>query len=436
MLSKTLRPAVYSAAALCATFLLAGCNKPSTPPAANSPVKPTADLPAVKTPVTETSNLPKVPAIDNTKPVAGTPGNGSPLGASGDETALAAAPPIDASKVPDADVPTLLQHIQQLRLMQPRGSSPEEEATHEKQIKAGIVATADKILAEKNLEPGDRLRAINLKWQALGEMMIAKYPDAREQLIKFTETLIDDPEPQLSLQAQDTLLNLRLMAAQEGQPANFKVIAAKIAGGLKAQPDMRYLQFALQAAMQMEASGAVDDAKEIYTAMVKAGEALGDEQITSMAQGGLKRAALLGTKPMLEGRLLGGEKFDWAKYRGKIVLIDFWATWCGPCVKELPNVKKAYEEFHGKGFDVVGISLDDDLATLSAFLEQEKLPWVTVLGKVEGMPNSPLSDAFAVNSIPATFLVDKEGKIVSISARGAKLEEQLKKLLGDAPAKP
>jgi thiol-disulfide isomerase/thioredoxin len=123
-------------------------------------------------------------------------------------------------------------------------------------------------------------------------------------------------------------------------------------------------------------------------------------------------------------------------YKGKVVLVDFWATWCGPCKALMPHVKETYAKYHDKGFEVVGVSLDRDLAALRAYIVQEQLPWVNVVGELQnGQVKFPLAEAYGVTGIPATFVVDKEGKIVSRGLRGEALEKQIAKLVegsGDA----
>lgn len=118
---------------------------------------------------------------------------------------------------------------------------------------------------------------------------------------------------------------------------------------------------------------------------------------------------------------LEGKPVSLTDYRGKVLLLDFWAVWCGPCIGEMPNIKEVYEKYHDKGFDVIGISLDNDETVLREFIKDNRLPWRQIFDG-EGW-SGPLAEKYGVRSIPAPFLLDQEGKVISVNARDLLLEK-------------
>lgn len=128
---------------------------------------------------------------------------------------------------------------------------------------------------------------------------------------------------------------------------------------------------------------------------------------------------------------LDGREVDLAKLRGQVVLIDCWATWCVPCVKELPNIKAALAKWGPKGFTVVGISFDrvGDREKLVKFVADEQLAWPHWFNEKGG--SNPFGKRYNIRSIPATFLLGRDGRLVTTDTHGAKLDEALQKLLGD-----
>ncbi len=127
---------------------------------------------------------------------------------------------------------------------------------------------------------------------------------------------------------------------------------------------------------------------------------------------------------------LKGAEIDLTKMHDKVILVDFWATWCGPCIAEMPNVTAAYGAFKEKGFEVIGISLDDDKAAVEQFTAENKMPWPQYFdGK--GWENE-IARKFGITSIPATFLIGKGGKIVASNLRGPALEKAIEEALASA----
>ena len=126
-----------------------------------------------------------------------------------------------------------------------------------------------------------------------------------------------------------------------------------------------------------------------------------------------------------------GTVVDLAAYRGKVVLVDFWATWCGPCVNELPHVKAAYEKHHAAGFEIIGVSLDKDGDKLASFTKDNEMPWPQIFDGQGGQ--NKLAQAYGIRSIPATFLLDRDGRIAAKGLRGDALSEKVAELLAAKP---
>ncbi len=146
------------------------------------------------------------------------------------------------------------------------------------------------------------------------------------------------------------------------------------------------------------------------------------QNIKRQEEGKKIRAGLVkgATFPDFQVTDLEGKPLSIAKYKGKVVLVDFWATWCGPCVAELPHVKETYEKHHKSGFEVVGISLDSQKEQLTSFLKKHDMPWPQFFDG-QGWENE-LAQKYGIQSIPATFLIDGSGTIIGSDLRGDNLE--------------
>ena len=147
---------------------------------------------------------------------------------------------------------------------------------------------------------------------------------------------------------------------------------------------------------------------------------------------------LVGNEMKVEGLYLDGTEIDWSAYRGKVVLFDFWATWCGPCIAEIPNVQALYEKYHDAGFEVLGYSIDEKVDALKKFEEERKLPWKTASETLSvnakengGKKYVSLSDYYNITGVPTMILVGKDGKVLDTNARGAKLEKLLQEQFPD-----
>jgi thiol-disulfide isomerase/thioredoxin len=149
---------------------------------------------------------------------------------------------------------------------------------------------------------------------------------------------------------------------------------------------------------------------------------LKEEEAAKKTQAGLVDGAKF---PDFNEKDVAGKPLSIANYKGKVVLLDFWATWCGPCRAELPNVLKTYEKHHPKGFEIIGVSLDQDKEKLMTFAKDKEMTWQQFFdGKGWG---NKLAVKYGIQSIPATFLLDGEGKILGKNLRGEELEQAVAK---------
>ena len=154
----------------------------------------------------------------------------------------------------------------------------------------------------------------------------------------------------------------------------------------------------------------------------------GPDQIAQRAKGQLKNIEAMGKPVEIAFTAIDGRQIDATKMKGKVVLVDFWATWCGPCIAELPDVKKAYAKYNNKGLEIIGISLDHSKNKLTKFIAKEEIPWPQQFDG-QGWENK-FALKYGIRGIPTMWLIDKQGKLVDKNARtmlDSKIEKLLKK---------
>lgn len=126
-----------------------------------------------------------------------------------------------------------------------------------------------------------------------------------------------------------------------------------------------------------------------------------------------------------EGNILSLKEF-----RGQVVLIDFWASWCAPCLGEMPNLKAIYQKYHDKGLEVIGISMDHNKAAWTRSIAKEALPWHHA-SSLKGMKRCPVAEAYQVLAIPKLYIINKEGKIIAKDLRGESLADKIEDIINE-----
>ncbi|HTW94635.1 MAG TPA: TlpA disulfide reductase family protein [Tepidisphaeraceae bacterium] len=136
------------------------------------------------------------------------------------------------------------------------------------------------------------------------------------------------------------------------------------------------------------------------------------QQITDMQ----KLTGLVNKPLIVSGKTVDGKAFTTADWKGKVVLVDFWATWCGPCVEEMPHVKQLYSQYHSKGFEIIGVSNDYSAADLNKFTQDQQMPWPQLFDPTNAAQQdwNPISKSLGVDAIPEMVIIDRQGLVRTV----------------------
>ncbi len=384
----------------------------------------------------------------------------------------------DRYALPDGDAEALFEFIENLKQYEPR-TNPDAER-HYEQLPKAIAAAAAKIMElhpdpTSTLHQRAALEALDIR---LATIVLADEEQRRETVAELLEVVreagkqspvaamehvdrfmftveqlrgIDERElasqamaefadifsameeskladviDQLRIQAR--VIRIPLVAAEE-QSAIFNEIAERAGNADLETLKEKYLTMLQLTLQEIEETSNAELKATAYRKAADILAATGASEFASYIEyfeGSARSFEMIGQPMELSGKTYQGTDFDWQAYRGKVVLVNFWATWCHACLEEMPRLREVYDEYRERGFEVVGISLDENQSELARFMATKGMPW-TVLHHADG-PH-PAAEKYFVNSIPEQILVDQDGNVLARGVRADDLPEQLEQLL-------
>ena len=245
-------------------------------------------------------------------------------------------------------------------------------------------------------------------------------------LIRFVATLKEDPRKPIQAIVQFHQVERRILEVDELEWKDIETILNETHAYLNAETlQERHLRMAVAVVHAINQSDEFEVRAEQYQRFGKlfSGSefkrlANYGKSIVKAASSGPAASDLVGKELKITGLTDFGQPIDWKSYRGKVVLIDFWATWCGPCRAEIPNIKALYEELPRDVFDVVAINLDREEGALATFLKEHPLPWSNVIGK----DAFGIAEAYNIAALPTMMVIGPDGKILAVGHRVATLK--------------
>ncbi len=279
----------------------------------------------------------------------------------------------------------------------------------------------------------------------LSEMGFAEAASQIDQLV--IKNYMDSPDTQLSSTAWSLAIaksqsfrnyNAAMQDIYEGKEKEPQMLLGAVRGLYEELPNSTTLLQFVNLSTDLEYRGLVNVATELSGYIKSKLASLQNtpyvDAIVTALDSQERRLGVRGQSIDFDGLVdLDGKPLDWSAYKGKVVLVDFWATWCRPCLKELPNIRDVHKEFGAKGFEVLSINMDEDLAEARKFLTENAFPWKTYHSSDSTALGfkSNIAKRLGINAIPFLVLIGADGKVAAVHVRGDRLGPSVRSMLSD-----
>jgi len=310
----------------------------------------------------------------------------------------------------------------------------DEEKLLMKVVLKHLIEAADVILTDSKVEEKTALKAVQHKMQALG--LLARMGDttASVQAVAMAKQLQHDKRPLLAREGKLIVLSNQLREIPRMNQQQRDAFIQELMELFSSSPmTKREIQIAQVTAQVFERAGKTDSAQIILrkTAQLLEQSSKNEwKQIANQFKGTARRYGLPGHPMKLSGTTLAGKTIDIKDFKGKVVLVQFWASWCTYCLQEMPHLLKLYHTYHEDGFEIIGVNLDDSAERARKIIEDAQLPWSQIFNSqidTIGMKN-PNATYYGISGLPQCILIDRKGNVITLQARGKTLNQELERL--------
>lgn len=341
-------------------------------------------------------------------------------------------------RLPKGSADDILMFLEELEELRPRLKKREEGLQHAIRVQQTIIDGTAQVLALPNVEIETAVEAAKRHLEAHNRLATGQVKGAVAKGLESAQKLAKDSRPEVASLAQAQLTSLRILNAPNLSAKDREALIQETFAKIKSE---NYSEQSVTNAMQMilslegmpEPEPLVDYLGALADLFDKA-ESPEVRQASQQLRGIARRITLPGNTMEVRGTTIEGKPFDMSAWKGKVILVDYWATWCNPCLAEIEHLKRLHAAYHAKGLEIVAINADDEKADVLEYLKENPVPWTVLFHETKNASERglgmPLAVRYGVTQLPASMLIDANGKVVSVRALGKNLDDDLEKLLG------